>query len=77
MRSFVLAVVAALTFGSAAAAQGPYTLNPVSHRCQGPDGKFVPTRYCVHPTPPNCTHGVACGDTCIAKGKVCHIPPAH
>jgi hypothetical protein len=22
---------------------------------------------------PNCTKGVACGNTCIAKGKVCHI----
>ena len=28
---------------------------------------------------PNCTKGVVCGNTCIAKGKVCHIkaaPPA-
>jgi hypothetical protein len=22
---------------------------------------------------PNCVKGVACGNTCIAKGKVCHI----
>ncbi len=25
---------------------------------------------------PNCTKGVACGNTCIAKGKVCHITTA-
>jgi hypothetical protein len=22
---------------------------------------------------PNCTKGVACGNSCIAKGKVCHV----
>jgi hypothetical protein len=25
---------------------------------------------------PNCTNGVPCGNTCIAKGKTCHIKPA-
>jgi hypothetical protein len=24
---------------------------------------------------PHCATGVACGNTCIAKGKVCHITP--
>jgi len=24
---------------------------------------------------PNCKTGVACGNTCIAKGKVCHVTP--
>jgi hypothetical protein len=24
---------------------------------------------------PHCTTGVPCGNTCIAKGKVCHVPP--
>lgn len=26
---------------------GPYTLDPASHRCQGPDGKVVKTSYCL------------------------------
>ena len=26
--------------------------------------------------PPQCKTGVVCGDTCIAKGKVCHVTPA-
>lgn len=25
---------------------------------------------------PQCKTGVACGNTCIAKGKTCHIPAA-
>jgi len=25
---------------------------------------------------PHCTTGVSCGNTCIAKGKVCHVTPA-
>ena len=25
---------------------------------------------------PNCTNGIPCGNTCIAKGKTCHIKPA-
>jgi hypothetical protein len=25
---------------------------------------------------PHCTTGVPCGNTCIAKGKTCHITPA-
>jgi hypothetical protein len=24
--------------------------------------------------PPHCTHGKLCGNTCIARGKVCHVP---
>jgi hypothetical protein len=24
---------------------------------------------------PHCTTGVACGNTCIAKGKTCHVTP--
>jgi len=24
---------------------------------------------------PHCTTGVACGNTCIARGKVCHVTP--
>jgi hypothetical protein len=24
---------------------------------------------------PNCPNGVACGNTCIPKGKACHIAP--
>ncbi len=24
---------------------------------------------------PNCKTGVPCGNTCIAKGKVCHVTP--
>jgi hypothetical protein len=26
--------------------------------------------------PPHCTTGVPCGNTCIAKGKTCHVTAA-
>jgi hypothetical protein len=56
MRSFVIAAVAALAFGSAADANGKFV-------------KCPPVATAHH-----CTSGVPCGNTCIAKGKVCHKP---
>lgn len=66
MRSMILAAVAALAFVSAASA---YTLD-AKGKCHGADGKFVATAMCK--VAPHCTTGKACGNTCIAKDKVCH-----
>jgi hypothetical protein len=62
MRSFVIAAVAALAFASAADAK----------QCRDASGKFM--KCPPAPTAHQCTTGVPCGDTCIAKGKVCHKP---
>ena len=64
MRSFIIiAAVAALAFASSADAK----------QCRDDKGKFVkcpPGATAPH----HCTSGVPCGNTCIAKGKVCHKP---
>lgn len=30
----------------------------------------------AYANPPHCTKGQLCGDTCISKNDVCHVPPA-
>jgi hypothetical protein len=62
MRSFVIATAVALAFASAADAK----------QCRDASGKFVkcPPAAAAH----HCTTGIPCGNTCIAKGKVCHKP---
>jgi len=62
MRSFVIAAVAALAFVSAADAK----------QCRDASGKFV--KCAAAQAAHHCTTGVPCGNTCIAKGKVCHKP---
>jgi hypothetical protein len=66
MRSFIVAAVAAVAFAS---------LNSTAYAgclcCKDPTA-------CTHARPhpnaiPHCTHGVPCGHSCIAKGKVCHV----
>jgi hypothetical protein len=81
MRSLMIAAVAALTFASVAYAtsedrvppvrspDGPYSLD-ANGKCHAANGQFVPTPLCA--PAPHCTTGVPCGNTCIAKGKVCH-----
>jgi hypothetical protein len=62
MRSLVIAAVVALSAVSVA----------TSAWAPGYD------YYSRHPMAvPHCTHGQQlCGHTCIAKSKVCHVPPA-
>ena len=63
MRTFILATVAALAFASAVAAAP----------CRDSGGKFIKCPVAVvvvkHPV---CKVGVACGNSCIAKDKICH-----
>jgi hypothetical protein len=76
MRSLIIAAVAALAFAgaaNAATAQGPYKLD-AKGKCHAAGGQFVPTNMCQGSFHPVCKTGVACGNTCIAKGKVCHQP---
>jgi len=65
MRSMILATIAALAFASAVTAAP----------CHSPDGKFIKCPVAVVVVKhPNCKVGVPCGNSCIAKDKVCHKP---
>jgi hypothetical protein len=66
--ALTLAVVLALS------ASGAYAKS-----CKDPKiGKFITCPAAAAPattaTKPRCTTGVPCGNSCIAKGKVCHKP---
>ena len=67
MRSMILATIVALTFASGA--------NAVT--CRDKAGKFIkcpPPAAVVVVKKPDCKVGVACGNSCIAKGKICRKP---
>jgi hypothetical protein len=71
MRVLILAVTMAFAFGSMAAASP----------CKDPKtGKFIKCPVATAAPAataakkPVCKTGVACGNSCIAKGKVCHKP---
>lgn len=55
MRSFIIAVIAALALANAANAEtGPYTMD-ANGRCHGVHGQFAKTSLCVkHVTPQHC-----------------------
>jgi hypothetical protein len=59
----IIAAVAALAFASGASAFNPAA--PVSHHATS-----VPVERLVR----HCTHGVPCGDACIARGHRCVAP---
>ena len=61
MRSLALIVALSLTCAPAAFAKGP---------CHDDRGKFMKCPAEVHH--PICKIGKPCGNTCIAKDKVCH-----
>jgi len=63
MRRSIFAL-AALTMGLALAGGAD------AKQCRDAHGKFI--KCVVHA--PQCKTGVPCGNTCIAKGKVCHKP---
>jgi hypothetical protein len=65
-RALTLAIILALSAGGAYAKS-----------CKDPKtGKFIACPAASSPaatgTKPHCTTGVPCGNSCIAKGKVCH-----
>ena len=62
MRRSIFAL-AALTMGLALAGGAD------AKQCRDAHGKFI--KCVVHA--PQCKTGVPCGNTCIAKGKVCHV----
>lgn len=61
MRALALAAILSLALVPAAFAKGP---------CRDEHGKFMKCPAEVHH--PICKKGKACGDSCIAKDKVCH-----
>jgi hypothetical protein len=82
LRTLALAAAFALAASASFAAPGdgggpPYTLD-AKGKCHGAK-TFANADMCKAAStgkkPPNCTKGKLCGDTCIAKDKVCHIKP--
>jgi hypothetical protein len=55
------------------ASVSPYKLD-AKGMCHDAKGQYVGHAHCEPPKHPSCKPGVseACGNTCIAKGKVCH-----
>lgn len=72
----VLATFAAFALALAVAGGA----DAAAKQCKDPKtGKFIKcppaaaaTTTATAPKPPHCVKGVPCGNTCIAKGKVCH-----
>ena len=62
MRSLAVAAVLCLALAPSAFAKP----------CHAADGKFTKCPAAV--SAPQCKKGVPCGNTCIAKGKICHKP---
>ena len=80
MRRAIISAVAALAFASVAHAAPPqavqaYTLD-AKGKCHAPNGQTVAMASCRQALLPNCQPGKSkpCGNTCIAKGTVCHKP---
>jgi len=74
MLAAVLALAASpamIANAASSAPPGPYKLDSKG-KCHAANGQFVATSLCPKSTAPHCTTGVPCGNTCIAKGKVCH-----
>jgi hypothetical protein len=67
-----LAFVAVLALASTANAQKI----DAKGNCHGPDGKMAKMEVCKPAAAPagapNCKKGKPCGNSCIAKDKVCH-----
>ena len=84
-----LAMLAAASSASGAAAVGPFKLDAKGN-CHGLHGVLAPKASCATPppaatpapaattaaasAPPKCVKGKVCGKTCIAMDKVCHKP---
>ena len=69
-----LAIIAALALAGSASGQ---TIDAKGH-CHDAKGKMAKMEVCKPAAAPaagapNCKKGKPCGNTCIAKDKVCHI----
>jgi hypothetical protein len=68
-----LAIAAALVLIAGAA--DAQKMDAKGH-CHDAKGKMAPMSVCQPAAPakaPQCKKGKACGNTCIAKDKVCHV----
>ena len=67
----MLATIAAFALALAVAASA----DAAAKQCRDAHGKFIkcpPAASAPAPKPPVCKTGKLCGNTCIAKNKVCH-----
>jgi len=84
MRLLILTAVATLALGSAATAKsckdattGKFTKCPpaaAAPAATASSAKGTAATAATAGKKPVCTKGVPCGNSCIAKGKVCHKP---
>jgi len=63
----------ALVLGASSAFAGGYSLD-AKGGCHDAKGHFAKAEMCAKHDAPNCKKGKPCGNTCIAKDKVCHLP---
>jgi hypothetical protein len=70
----VLIVVAILALGASSVSAATKCTDPKTHKfikCPPPATSSAPPASSSSHAP-HCTTGVPCGNSCIAKGKVCH-----